>query len=82
MNGVDLTTLPPILGYNRVKPRRGCEVLATWQGSKDPTMAVGQFGKGRVFAYTSDPAPHWGCNFVFWKQYARLWQNVADWVVG
>lgn len=80
--GVDLTTLPPILGYNRVKPRVGCEVLATWQGSQDPAMSVGQFGKGRVFAYTSDPAPHWGCNFVFWKQYGKLWQNVVDWVAG
>ena len=83
LDGVDLTTMPPILGYNRVKPRDGCEVLATWQGSKDPAMAVGQggaFGKGKVFAYTSDPAPHWGCNFVFWEQYAKLWQNVVDWM--
>ena len=41
----------------------------------------GQFGKGRVLAYTSDPAPHWGCNFVFWKQYAKLWTNAAGWLV-
>jgi uncharacterized membrane protein len=42
---------------------------------------VGQFGKGRVLAYTSDPAPHWGCNFAFWRQYAKLWSNAARWLV-
>lgn len=70
----------PILGYNRVRAREGCEVLATWSGSTDPAIAVGCFGKGRVFAYTSDPAPHWGCNFVFWDQYAAVWTRAFDWM--
>ena len=58
-----------------------CEVLATWRGEGNPAIAVGQFGRGRVLAYTSDPAPLWGCNFVFWKQYARLWVNACRWLV-
>jgi uncharacterized membrane protein len=29
--------------------------------------------KGEL-AYASDPAPHWGCNFVYWKQYQLLAQ--------
>ena len=41
---------------------------------------LGQFGKGRVLAYTSDPAPHWGCNFVFWQQYPKFWTNAARWL--
>ena len=53
--------------------RRACEVIATWADSCDPMFAAGQFGKGRSLAYTSDPAPHWGCNFVYWDQYAKLW---------
>ena len=68
-------------GYNRVLPREGCPVIANWRGEGDPALAVGQFGKGRVLAYTSDPAPHWGCNFVFWKQYAQLWVNACKWLV-
>lgn len=80
LEGIDLSTMPPILGYNRVKPRTDCEVLATWQGSSDPAIAVGEMGRGKVFAYTSDPAPHWGCNFVFWEQYQHFWTNVFDWL--
>ncbi len=78
---LQLTTMPPVLGYNRVLPRDGCTVIARWSGSTDPAIAVGEFGQGRVLAYTSDPAPHWGCNFVFWKQYARFWLNACRWLV-
>lgn len=81
-SGIDLNSMPPILGYNRVLPRDGCEVIATWKGEGDPAFAVGEFGKGRVLAYTSDPAPHWGCNFVFWKDYAKLWSNACKWLTG
>jgi len=78
---VDLNTMPPILGFNKVKPRDGCDVIANWKNEQSPAIAVGQFGKGRVLAYTSDPAPHWGCNFVFWKDYAKLWTNACDWLM-
>ncbi|MGL6225474.1 MAG: glutamine amidotransferase [Thermoguttaceae bacterium] len=79
--GINMKTMPPILGYNEVKPKEGCPVLASWTGKGHPAFAVGQFGKGRVLAYTSDPAPHWGCNFVFWKEYAKLWSNAMSWLV-
>jgi uncharacterized membrane protein len=78
--GVDLGGTPPILGYNITRPRSGCEVLATWGDSPDPAIAVGQFGRGRVAAYTSDPAPHWGCNLVYWDQYQGLWLSMVDWL--
>lgn len=82
LDGIDFTTMPPVLGFNRVKPREGCQVLAQWKNEGDPALTIGQFGKGRVLAYTSDPAPHWGCNFVFWQQYPKLWVNAARWLVG
>ena len=81
LNDIDLSSTPPILGFNIVKPRAGCDVLARWKGEDAPAIAVGQFGKGRVLAYTSDPAPHWGCNFVFWDAYAKLWTNACDWLI-
>jgi uncharacterized membrane protein len=81
LNGIDLSSMPPVLGFNIVKPRSGCDVVARWKGEGSPAISVGQFGKGRVLAYTSDPAPHWGCNFVFWDMYAKLWTNACDWLV-
>jgi uncharacterized membrane protein len=80
LRDMNLHTIPPILGYNKVKRRAGCDVIAAWKNDKSPAISVGQFKKGRVVAYTSDPAPHWGCNFVFWKEYAKLWTNVCDWL--
>jgi uncharacterized membrane protein len=79
--GIDFGAMPPILGYNKVRPRAGAEVLAVWEGTEDPMMAVGQFGRGRALAYTSDPAPHWGCNFVYWEQYPKLWRNAVSWLL-
>ncbi len=71
--GIDFETFPPILGYNKTLPRTGCETLLTVRESGDPLVAVGSFGKGRVLTYMSDPAPHWGCNFVYWQHYADFW---------
>ena len=79
--GIELATVPPILGYNMVRPRDGCPVVAHWQGQGDPALAVGQFGQGRVLAYMSDPAPHWACNFVYWDQYQQFWLNAARWLL-
>jgi len=74
--------MPPVLGYNIVRPRAGCDVIALWHPDDRPAVTAGQFGDGRTLAYTSDPAPHLGLNFVFWDQYATLWTNICDWLVG
>lgn len=80
LKDIDLSTLPPILGYNIVKPREGFDVIAVWDDDRSPAITLGQIGKGKVLAYTSDPAPHWGCNFVFWEDYNKFWTNVCDWL--
>lgn len=71
--GLDFSAFPPILGYNKVLPRSGCDVLLTVAETGDPLVAAGQFGQGKTLAYMSDPAPHWGCNFVFWEHYQEFW---------
>jgi uncharacterized membrane protein len=48
--------------------------------TNDPLVAVGSFGAGNVLAYMSDPAPHWGCNFVYWNEYPRFWQSCLEWL--
>jgi uncharacterized membrane protein len=71
--GIDMDAMPPILGYNRTLPHAGCRILAEVGETGDPLLVVRDYGKGRVLAYTSDPAPHWGCNFVFGDRYADFW---------
>ena len=66
---------PHFLGYNKTKAIPQGEVLATIDG--DPFVAVGQFGKGRSAAFTSDCAPHWGPpEFVNWEYYDTLWKSI------
>ena len=77
LEGIDLETLPPILGYNKVNEIAGDTVLARFN-TGDPMLVSGSRGRGKVLAYMSDPAPHWGCNFVFWKEYSRFWNRVME----
>jgi uncharacterized membrane protein len=79
--GIDLAAMPPILGYNKTIPLPGCRVLAEVRETGDPLVAIRKFGGGRVLAYTSDPAPHWGCNFVFWDYYADFWLRCLELVM-
>jgi uncharacterized membrane protein len=71
--GLRIGTMPPLLGYNKTTPREEGTVLLTVTETGDPLLAVRDFGKGRVLAFASDPAPHWGCNFVAWPGYKRFW---------
>jgi len=72
---------PALLGYNEVMTKPECEVLVRVGG--DPLIAVGEFGKGRSVAFTSDCGPHWAPPpFVDWAGYAPLWNNIAGWVAG
>jgi uncharacterized membrane protein len=78
---IKLDTFPPILGYNKTIARRGSDVLLTVKQTGDPLFVHRKFGKGKVLAYMSDPAPHWGCNFVFWKHYKEFWLECLKLVV-
>ncbi|MCP5100573.1 MAG: hypothetical protein GY943_33915 [Chloroflexi bacterium] len=79
---IDFDTFHPILGYNEVKPREGCDVLLAVKETGDPLVSVGQFGQGKVLAYMSDPAPHWGCNFIYWDQYPQFWLDCLNAILG
>ena len=72
---------PALLGYNRVRPRDGAEVIVSVDD--DPLIVAGTHGQGRAVAFTSDCGPHW-CPppFVDWDGYARLWVQLVGWVAG
>ncbi|NND33445.1 MAG: hypothetical protein HKN76_12710 [Saprospiraceae bacterium] len=74
----DVTTCPPILGYNKTVPKPGAQVILEFQETGDPALALMQIGSGRSLAFMSDPAPHWGLNFIYWDKYAKFWLKCID----
>lgn len=70
---LEVSEAPPILGYNRTIAREDANVRLEVAETGDPLVATRRYGDGGVFAYTSDPAPHWGCNLIQWDQYQAFW---------
>jgi uncharacterized membrane protein len=79
---VDVAAAPPILGYNRTIARDDAVVHVEIEETGDPLVATRRYGEGAVLAYMSDPAPHWGCNFIQWDQYARFWVGSLESILG
>jgi uncharacterized membrane protein len=74
---LDLSGCPPILGYNKTHVLESSTVIARFIETSDPAIVIGNVGKGKVLVYTSDPSPHWGCNFVYWDGYPDFWRSLA-----
>lgn len=72
-------SLPVVLGYNKVVPRAWGATLATV--NEDPLLVVGQVGKGRCLAWTSDIGPHW-CPSEAYESvgFASLWLDALSWL--
>lgn len=76
---------PPLLGVNEVELRERDDVqlvarLPDDQGGH-PLLVVGEFGKGRSAAWTSDIGPHWlSPDFCNWPGYKQLWTNLLSWL--
>jgi uncharacterized membrane protein len=71
---------PILLGYNKVKPTG--QVLLKAEGN-DPLLIVGEYGRGRTAAFTSDLSPHWGSpDFTGWKGYGDFWFQLVRWLAG
>ncbi|CAB4858680.1 unannotated protein [freshwater metagenome] len=72
------TEWPALLGYNRVRPKPGAELVAAV--GDDPLLVVDRVGAGRTVAFTSDFAPHWAPPaFVGWEHYRTLWASIVSW---
>lgn len=71
---------PPFLGYNRLTAKGTAETVMTIRN--DPFLVTGTYGKGRVEAFASSLAPHWGGlkECIEWEGYARFWCNAVDWL--
>jgi uncharacterized membrane protein len=72
---------PEILGYQRMSPTAGADVLATVGG--DPLVVAGAAGRGRALAYTTDVGPHWAPPaFLEWDGYRQFWNQAVRWLAG
>ncbi len=81
LRGIDISTLPPLLGFNETRKRDDCETILEIQFAErwHPLLAARKLGKGRVTAWTTGASPHWGINLVRWEQYNQFWSNLLRW---
>jgi uncharacterized membrane protein len=72
---------PHILGYQYVDTKPEATTLA--KVDKDPLLVIGEHGKGRAVAYTTDIGPHWcPVEYAEWDGYGLLWRNMINWASG
>jgi len=82
IEGLPLERPPGVGGYNRVRAKSGTATILNARhfavelaadgsysfvpGEAAPLLVLGEFGRGRVAAFTSDVAPHWVGGLVDW----------------
>jgi uncharacterized membrane protein len=78
VQGIDWSTVPPILGFNETLPGPGGNVIAEIRNGNAwyPLLAERKVGKGRSTAWTTSASPHWGVNFMKWEHYDRFWAQL------
>ncbi len=78
VQGIDWSEVPPLLGFNEVKLRPGSDSIVEIQNSGQwhPLLAAHGFGRGYVSCWMTGASPHWGINFMKWREYGRFWKQV------
>ena len=72
---------PTLLGFQRVLPRPGSDVLLQVKGH--PLLAIASAGLGRTLAYTTDIGPHWApSSFTDWPGFGMLWDRIVRYLAG
>lgn len=74
---------PPLLGFNEVIPKKDSLTIISTPESvgAHPLLVTGVHGEGKTMAWTSDIGPHWvSKEFLDWKGYKELWNNIFHWL--
>lgn len=72
-------SFPPFLGYNRVVAKPDASVVM--KVDTDPFLVLGEYGKGRTAAFTSDCSPHWATpEFISKPYYKDFWNGLVLWL--
>jgi Ca-activated chloride channel family protein len=74
LDGVDIATAPPLLGYIRFQSKPTAETILD-ADAKDPLLVRWQYGLGRAAVFTSDAKNRWAANWVSWAGFDRFWAN-------
>ena len=80
IKGIDWSTIPPLLGFNECRLRKDskCLVEIKNMGKWHPLLAMHNYGNGVVTCWMTGASPHWGINFMKWKEYNKFWQQVFN----
>lgn len=81
--GVDAAAMPAILGVNEVVAKPAAETLLALPGDEGghPLLVVGEAGRGRSLAWTTDIGPHWLPQAALdWPGFRTLWGNLLGWL--
>lgn len=78
IEGID-TPWPALLGLNETVAKPDAVTVLECGGH--PLLVVGEYGRGRTAAFTSDLAPHWAPpEFLAWPGYPTLWNGLIEWL--
>ena len=80
LNGIDISTLPPIDGYNFAQARPDAQVDLT-SDRRDPLLSKWQLGLGRVIAWTADDGSDFASAWSSWPDYGLFWGNAIRWTL-
>lgn len=78
VQGIDWSTIPPLLGFNETKFRDDAVSLVDVRNGNSwhPLLAMRNFENGIMSAWMTGASPHWGINFMKWKYYSQFWKQV------
>lgn len=76
LDGIDVSQMPPLLGYVSTTPKPTSQVLLV-SNQVDPVLSEWQYGLGHVVAWTSDAKNRWAQDWLTWPEFSRFWANVV-----
>jgi Ca-activated chloride channel family protein len=76
LDGIDVSQMPPLLGYVSTTPKPTSQVLLV-SNQVDPVLSEWQYGLGHVVAWTSDVKNRWAQEWLAWPEFGRFWSQVV-----
>ena len=76
LEGIDVSQMPPLLGYVSTTPKPTSQVLLL-SGQGDPILSEWQYGLGHVVTWTSDAKNRWSQDWLTWPDFSRFWAQVV-----
>jgi Ca-activated chloride channel family protein len=76
LDGIDVSQMPPLLGYVSTTPKPTSQVLLV-SNQVDPVLSEWQFGLGHVVAWTSDVKNRWAQDWLTWPEFSQFWSQVV-----